>query len=257
MIERITTMTTTKTTLKALRADPRYIKTFMTCGNAKLKDYIDEYGNASRYAMFNLPAKTTCPDSTEGCRRFCYAKRDERYPSVRANRAGNFEASRGEDFADRLIYTIEVELKTKRYAGSKMILRIHESGDFYNPAYLRAWLDVIAHFTAREDEITFCFYTKCFKYLIALNPAYRDMLNYALESGLCAMSLSYDKTMPGGQKADLMLCKIMYPAANIYAAIPGEEVDSFEHDEECDCANCAKCGKCLHATGKTTVCAIH
>ena len=245
-----------KITMKARRADSRYIKTFQTCGNAKLTDFTDDNGNAFRYAMFNLPAKRTCPFATDGCKKFCYAKRDERYTNARMNRESNLEISKGADFAERLIYTIECELESNRYKGAVMILRIHESGDFYNLAYLKAWIKVILHF-AGDFRVVFCFYTKCFKYLLTLDFLDKAILNCALKDGRVAMSLSYDKTMSANQRADMMLVKARFPLANIYAAIPENEIDTFEHDEKCDCADCAKCGKCTHATGKTTVCAIH
>ena len=243
-------------TMKARRADERYIKTFQTCGNKKLTDYTDENGNAYRYAMFNLPAKRTCPFATDGCKRFCYAKRDERYPSARYNRENNLEISKRDDFAARLIYTIESELESNRYNGATMILRIHESGDFYNFGYLAAWLEVFRYFMS-DSRVMFCFYTKCFKYFMALDNDSAATLTAALSNGRVAMSLSYDETMSGNQAADLAFVKARFPLANVYAAIPGDNMETFAHDEVCDCADCAKCGKCTHATGKVTACAIH
>lgn len=256
MFEQIAEKVNGYRTMKERRNDPMYIDTFMTKGNKKLTDYIDELAAVRLlYAQFNLPAKKTCPFRTPGCEKFCYAKRDERFPEPRNNRQRNYEISRGADFAERLVYTIMAEMKSNRYKNGTMVLRIHESGDFYNRFYLHSWINVIRALSGYN--VIFQFYTKSFLYFLQLSDTDRADLNDAINSGRVAMSLSYDKSMNAMQYAQLLLCKKAFPGANVYAAIPEKDLENYEHDTVCDCADCAKCGHCVHTTGKTVAVAIH
>ena len=244
----------TRTTMKDKRNDDRYIKTFMTSGNAKLMDYTDpESGIAYKYAMFNLRAKTTCPFRSRDCERFCYAKRDERYPQARANRDGNLTASKRSDFVQRMIYTIETELSSRRYQGSVMILRIHESGDFYNQKYLNDWIDIMAHFATAP--IIFQFYTKSFKYFLELNHGRKAILNVLMEKGVVSGSLSSDISTTKEQHGRIAELMTSFPKFNQYIAL--KDISMIHYSEKCDCANCAKCGTCIHASGKVVAVEIH
>lgn len=246
-----------KTTIKALKASVLFLISFLFHGNKKLADYDNpETGVKYRYAQFNLPAKATCPFASRDCKKFCYARRDERYKSVRLNRARSLAASQQENFAQAMIYTIKVAFLTARYKTATMILRIHESGDFYNLAYLKKWILVFAEFIGAEN-IIFCFYTKCFEYLLNLSESEKEIFKAATESGLVSCSLSLDKSTTPEQIARAMRVKELFPAVNIYFAIPENEIDTIVHDSVCDCADCAKCGKCVHADGKIVACAIH
>lgn len=248
-----------KDTIKARKAAAAYIKSFIEKGNHKLTDYNDiENGVNYRYAQFNLPAKTTCPYATTDCKKFCYARRDERYTSVRENRVASLERSKTDSFAADMVYTIETAFKSKRYKDSTMILRIHESGDFYNARYLEKWIDVFNYFGFRSNKkIVFCFYTKCFEYLLNLDAGRRETFYELTRRGVISCSLSLDKSSTPEQVARAMKVKKLFPAVNIYFAIPENEIETIAHDDTCDCADCAKCGKCVHANGKTIACAIH
>lgn len=247
-----------KTTIKSMKESALFIVSFIFKGNAKLTDHDDmETGTRYRYAQFNLPARKTCPYSTKDCYKFCYAKRDERHTSVRNNRAASLEISKRDNFAACMIHTIKTAFMTARYHGNCMILRIHESGDFYNLAYLKKWLQVFAHFETAGYSIIFCFYTKCFEYLLSLSETETALFKRVTESGLVSASLSLDKSSTPEQIARAMKIRELFPAVNIYFAIPENEIDTIAHDSVCDCADCAKCGKCTHADGKIIACAIH
>ena len=247
-----------KNTIKAMKECILYIVSFILKGNAKLTDYDDdETGVKYRYAQFNLRAKKTCPYRSKDCERFCYAKRDERHTSVRNNRDASLEYSKRANFAECMIHTIKTAFMTKRYSDATMILRIHESGDFYSLEYLKKWLSVFGYFENAAYSIIFCFYTKCFEYLLSMDETEKDMFKRVTESGLVSCSLSLDKSTTPEQIARAMKVKELFPAVNIYFAIPEKEVDTIEHDSVCECADCAKCGKCVHANGKTIACAIH
>ena len=112
--------------------DPRYINGINFNGNLKLKN-----NENTRFMIWNIPAVITCPFRTAMCEKFCYARKAERmYPSCSDARQRNFEVTKQADFVERMIFTIEAELNTKKFTGKKVVFRIHESGDFYNWGYI-------------------------------------------------------------------------------------------------------------------------
>lgn len=101
-------------------------------------------------AIWNLPHGSTCPGATEMCKRYCYAFKAERlYKQVLGFRQRNYVMSLREDFAARMI----AQLKKLRVVRA---VRIHESGDFYNQAYLDKWTQIAKAF----PDIIFTAYTK-------------------------------------------------------------------------------------------------
>lgn len=109
-------------------------------GNAKLDKSV---------AIFNLPAVVTCGRACVGC----YAlKSEKRFPAVKAARDRNLYASEADDFAQRVID----ELSVMMWAGKIKAVRIHESGDFYSPAYVAKWVAIAKAFPA----LRFYAYTK-------------------------------------------------------------------------------------------------
>jgi len=247
-----------KTTIKAMKECILFIVSFIMKGNKKLTDYFDAAaGIFYAYAQFNLPARKTCPYATTLCKKFCYARRDERHTSVRKNRALSLEISRRANFAECMIHTIKTAFMTKRYRNACMVLRIHESGDFYSLEYLKKWISVFGYFESAGYSIIFCFYTKCFEYLLSLSETEKALFRRVTDSGLVSGSLSIDESTTPEQLAKAMKCKELFPALNIYFAIDAKKVETIYHDSVCECADCAKCGKCVHADGKVIACAIH
>lgn len=245
-----------KESAKKRREDPKYIKTFLREGNRKLTDVFEE-GTGNRIAMysqFNIPARKTCPNATKACLKFCYARRDERFRNVRENRSGNLAASKENDFVDRMIYTIETELETPRFS-EIMLLRIHESGDFYSLCYLKKWIDVFNHFYGRN--VIFQFYTKSFDFILVLDPERKEVLRRSLKNHNVAISLSIDETTKAEDLLKIAQIKKEFPNINIYFAIDGKKVDSISYDKKCDCKDCSKCANCTFSTGITVVVPIH
>lgn len=244
-------------TATARYTDERYIKTFMRTGNKKLTDVYDAETREriAAYAQFNLPARRTCPNATKACFKFCYAIRDERFPTPRENRRANYDASRRDDFVERMIYTIETNLATPRYHNAVMILRIHESGDFYSKEYMQKWIRVISHFIGRN--VIFQFYTKCFDFVLSLDPISKAVLRLALTRHNVAMSLSIDESTPARDFKKIKQIRAEFPNVNIYFAIDGAKLDGIQYDNKCTCENCAKCAHCTFTAGKTTAVAIH
>ena len=69
------------------------------------------------------------------------------------------------DFVARMIYTIlYIAAHTNK---EKIIVRIHESGDFYNKAYVNKWLEIM-DFCMIDKRIKFIAYTKSFPYFDGL-----------------------------------------------------------------------------------------
>lgn len=199
----------------------------------------------TKFLIWNLPAIVTCPHATANCKKFCYAiKAETAYPTCKPCRDRHFEISRRADFADRMIYSIESYLIKPSYkAAKKIIVRIHESGDFYNAAYMGAWFDIAKHFKG-DKRVVFMAYTKSMPYVDTLAKAGRDIPhNMVMRFSIwddtprefIALAAAYD--MP------------------IYTAVDRFTAD-IKPQNRCRCKDCATCGKCWNRT-KTLVCEIH
>jgi hypothetical protein len=152
-----------------------------------------------------------------------------------------------------MIYTIECALESKRYKGSTMILRLHESGDFYSLEYLRKWLNIFKHFSEHKN-IIFCFYTKSFQFFKQLDNEERMFLKTLVKKGIVAMSVSVDDTSSIKAIMDATLLQATL-GANAYIATTNPE--AWRYNAECRCKNCVECGNCTHATKKNVVCRLH
>lgn len=113
----------------------------LTSGNKKLDRSV---------GIFSLPAVVTCPNCSD-CKASCYALAEEtRWQNVYARRADNYALSHTSIFPELMIG----EIKRKGFK----IVRIHESGDFYNLEYLSKWIKI-----ARSlPDVKFYGYSKCF-----------------------------------------------------------------------------------------------
>ena len=151
-----TTLETIKTTVEKLASEGAYVLN-VSNGNKKLVS-----NEQTRFIVWNLPAVITCPYATEMCKSACYARKAERvYPTCLPSRQRNFDESRKQDFVKNMIYTIlKTALKSK---AKNIVVRIHESGDFYNNDYAKKWLE-IANACRIDKRIKFIAYTKSFKY---------------------------------------------------------------------------------------------
>ena len=114
-------------------------------GNAKL---VKTSGIEYKVIGFGIPADmdfedssgqtvNTCPGAT-ACRSVCYAKQG-RYlmPNVMQTRQNNLAESLKETFVEDMI-------KALTSARSYNVVRIHDSGDFYNQTYLDKWSAIAA-----------------------------------------------------------------------------------------------------------------
>jgi len=135
-------------------------------GNAKLN---------KATVIFNLPAGSTCPGALQcfsmavadanGKRSIvdgqhtqfrCFAASSEvQYDNVYLNRQANFKAIVDALKSGNCDNLINIELQKARKKNTKLV-RIHESGDFFSPAYLQAWI-VVAQV---NPDLKFYFYSK-------------------------------------------------------------------------------------------------
>ena len=243
-----------KVSLKGRRESPLYNGGFIWKVNGKLLDYDSpETGIAYRYAQFNVRAVTDCPFRSAVCTAVCYAtKGNHVFPSVKASRERSYMESKRDDFTESAVFTLRTEKESGRYKNAVMLVRIHESGDFYSVQYLRKWLWVWAGFQP-ADGVRFVFYTKSFPFFLMLTAEEKAVLNSLLESGVVAMNLSVDDTTTPEQWKAYVEMRKAFPLANTYAVTEHTTAE----DDVCDCANCAKCGACNKAQGGRKVVVIH
>lgn len=214
-----------------------------------------QYGNkklaaddAIAFVIFSLPAVLSCPGATVECMKNCYARRDERFTSVRASRIINYLLSKRPDFETILenairktIYTKKGTLR-KRFVGKEIVFRIHESGDFYSDKYMLAWFHVAALF----PEITFFTYTKSFK-------IYERCINEKPDNFTVRASIWSDTSIEELLIINRLHMPIYtaYDAAGVAAAIENGA-------SRCTCESCTACKcACARHENKEIVTEIH
>ena len=189
------------------------------------------------FIIWNLPAVKTCPFRTPLCAKYCYAKKAENfYPDALPARLDNLKASKSENFVEFM--TDFILTKARRQRKPKLIVRIHESGDFYNKEYAEKWLS-IARNCEKCDKITFIAYTKSFVYFDGVElPS-----NFSLRASIWADT-------PKEQIE--MILRNGWP---IYTAV--EKFTPADTFTQCRCEDCATCGKCWDRTIPDIRCEIH
>jgi hypothetical protein len=166
-------------------------------GNAKL---------GTHTLIFNLPAGKTCPGAmfcksfaavdSNGKRKIvdgphtefrCFAASSEvQYDAVFENRARNLQlivdALKTDSAADLINDSIQASRTRKT-----QLVRIHESGDFFNLAYLNAWIEV----AKRNPDLKFYCYSKSLEFFMAkalpanfyLTASYGGKFDYLIDEG--------------------------------------------------------------------------
>ena len=227
-------------TWKQAQQDKRFLN--LSEGNRKLIP-----NESIRFLIWNLPSRITCPFATKHCFHFCYAvKAENAYPNCKTSRLRNLERSKESDFVESMIFTIEAHLDRPSFkTAKKVIVRIHESGEFYNQAYADKWLKIAEHFK-HNKRVVFMAYTKSIVFFS--NNIYSDKRKYIPPNMVIRFSV-WDDT-----KADYIRLAERWDFP-IYTA-----VDKFSKgipsQNRCLCRDCAKCGKCWGKT-KKIVCEIH
>ncbi len=189
------------------------------------------------FLIWNLPSIKTCPFATEGCKNDCYARKSEKmYPSVLPSRIVNFEESKKDTFIQNMILTIMIR---RQYSKKEnLVVRIHESGDFYNQKYTNAWL-TITEFFAKDESIRFIAYTKSFPYF----DGKKLPTSFALRASV------WNDT----KKEYLQM--IWKNNWKIYTA--KEDISEVPKHAICRCEDCATCGNCWASKIQMIICQIH
>lgn len=226
-------------TLKAARNDSRYLNVNVN-GNKKLVN-----NEKTAFIIWNISAVVTCPYATENCKKLCYAlKAEKAYPSAKASRKANLEASKKADFVEKMIYTLSVEIERNISKGKKTVVRIHESGDFYNKEYFLKWCDIARvikiHF---GDNVVFMAYTKSVRYIVGADIPTNMSIRFSLWADT--------------KKEEYDIAKSLH--LPIYTASNRDILDRLlsKGFDLCECSDCANCGKCWDMSNKKIVVEIH
>lgn len=225
-----------KVSIKAMEMSSLYIR--LSNGNKKLKS-----NDQVSFLIWNLPAKITCPFATKECLRFCYAgKAETAYPTCLPSRMSHFEMSKQENFVSRMIYTIETELMRPSNKEKKIVFRIHESGDFYNKAYVEKWLNIMRYFE-NNKKIVFVAYTKSVKFFEGVE----------LPQNFRLLASVWNDTKPENMEI------IKRNNYRIYTAFNKDDMKQARKDgySVCRCEDCATCGKCWNNRVQNIACEIH
>lgn len=196
--------------------------TMLTASDGNLKLVPDKH---TAFLIWNLPAVITCPYATEHCKAACYARKAEkglRAGKVVPARTRNFLDSRRADFRERMLYTI---LYRRQHTNKRwLIVRIHESGDFYNRQYTQDWLWIAMQ--CRGEKIKFIAYTKSFVFFDGI----------ALPDNFFLRASIWDDT-PSWQLE--IIKRNNWPT---YTAV--DKFRTGDNFTRCRCKDCASCGKC-------------
>jgi len=121
----------------------------------------------------------TCPNASK-CIIGCYAKSGAYlFSNVAKAYENRLSLSRTKGFEHVIVYHIDRLIK--KHKTGNILIRIHDSGDFYSPAYFEAWT-LIAHLYENETRVQFYAYTKMVqmcKYYATMHPPKNLKLIYS------------------------------------------------------------------------------
>jgi hypothetical protein len=147
-------------------------------GNSKLQKTAKEFN--VRIFNFSIPAgndkksgKITCPFAGS-CLKLCYAKRGMyRFGNVERALSKRYQASKEENFVETITNELAKVKKDKQ-----TYVRIHDSGDFYSPAYFAKWLEI----ARLNPSVRFYAYTKSHSFIRGIELPENFDLIYSLGS---------------------------------------------------------------------------
>lgn len=91
------------------------------------------------------------------CKAGCYAQQGAyAWSNVAQAFKARHEATLRDDFVEMMSAEIGVKHRTAQRTGDRLMIRIHDSGDFYSPEYLMKWVNVVSKF----PDVHFYAYTK-------------------------------------------------------------------------------------------------
>lgn len=195
-------------------------------GNTKIGKHSETYGSVF---VWNLPAVGTCPGASSWCMTWCYNGQDRTDTYRDSEWLGNLQAfERDPASVKRSI------LRTLDLANPPTAIRIHSSGDFYSPTYIRFWTDL----ATRRPEVDVWAYTRSWSVpeLLSDLETLRSLPNVQLFA-------SWDPTMaapPDGWRLSVVSEDGSPPEVNAGMA------KMLRCPEETKLvADCASCGHCI------------
>lgn len=191
-----------------------------------------------KFIIWNLPAIKTCPYATAHCKQFCYALKAERqYPNCKPARERNLKASMKADFVELMTAYIRKACANKGYRNAEsVVVRIHESGDFYNQEYFDKWV-AIANNCKDLGNVHFMAYTKSVKYVHDVPSNMTVRFSVWDDTKTEDIETANEKQLP------------------IYTAV--DKFTDETEDMRCRCEDCATCGKCWDIAKAILMCEIH
>lgn len=147
-------------------------------GNSKLVKTAKKFD--VKINNFSIPAgndkksgKITCPFAGS-CIKLCYAKKGAyRWGNVERALTRRYESSKEENFVDRITWELSRIKKNKQ-----VYIRIHDSGDFYSPAYFNKWVEI----AMQNRDVRFYAYTKSHSFIRSKFIPYNMDLIFSLGS---------------------------------------------------------------------------
>ena len=206
----------------------------------------------TKFLIWSLPAIETCPFACEACIYWCYAVKSEKaYPDALPCRQRNYKASQKSDFVEIATTYIRNAAKQRGYKDAKrIVVRIHESGDFYSQEYYNKWIE-IAENCADIKNVVFMAYTKSVPFV----KNGKDIpANMVVRFSLWNDTPDRNGNMLEGSKAEhvTMAAGLNLP---IYSAV--ETFTTETKREKCDCKDCGTCNKCWCKGIDKLLCEIH
>lgn len=181
----------------------------------RIYNYNWSFGNSKLskedIVSFNIPALvaktgfTTCPNAGI-CASLCYA-RQGRYPmpSVQAPRERNLQrlldTATDHNWGWLQVLSDLID-DVRRLPKRVKRIRIHDSGDFFEPVYMRTWLDV----ASQCPDITFYCYTKMI-----------TDYQYHLENGMIPLNMLMVQSVGGKQDKYI---DYLLPHSRIFPTLP-------------------------------------
>lgn len=109
-------------------------------------------------AFRSLEGESTCPMAGV-CAAGCYAMSGAySWSNVKNAYETRYQATKKDDF--HLIASSEIEKLKKKRGVKQLIIRIHDSGDFYSEAYFKKWLLIML----KNPDVKFYAYTKMIEF---------------------------------------------------------------------------------------------
>ena len=221
----------------------RFSKANSKLGKLTTYEVVRDYLQGRQIMSLSLPAGHSCPfahdckskaiKTPEGMRikdgkhtEFrCYAAMGEvRLEATHNKRMDNFDALKQcrsvKQYYDLIMTSLPPELG---------ICRVHDSGDYFNLSYMRAWLMV-----ARDNPgRLFYFYTKALPHLVKLLPLINQQPNFVYTASyggthdhlIAEHKLRYAKVVYSVQEADNLGLEI--DNDDIHALLPAYQRDNF------------------------------